>query len=214
VTSQVRADPAGGAVRLLRAGSCTVAAVTLALVAHSVAGGERPAALALLAGTVVLGCAAMLATGRRLGRVATASGLVLTQLGLHTWFSLAGGHGCDVGGLVLTHHHAQVVDCAAAGHGGGQLAAAAPGPGPWWWAMPVAHLLAVLLTALLLAHGEALLWRLADLAGGRLLRLVRVDPVVDRTRVVTLVWTAPAASTAFLLDPLRGRAPPVPVRAR
>lgn len=192
-------------------------AVSLGLLAHTLGGGARPAALTLVTATVLLGCASTLATGRRLGRLATASGLVLSQLGLHTWFSLSefspsgfspsgfspsGGHGCDVGGLVLSHHHTQVLHCA---HSGTAFA--------WWPAMPVAHLLAVLVTALLLAHGEALLWRLADLAGARLVRLVRSAVVGDHSRVVALVWTAAASSGRLLLEPMRGRGPPVAVRA-
>jgi hypothetical protein len=197
-------------VRVLRAGSFAVAAVTLALVAHSVAGGHRPAALALVVAVVVMACGATWATGRRLGRLATASGLVLAQLGLHTWFSLSGGHGCDLGGLVLSHHHVQGLACA---QGGVDATASAAGPDTGSWLMPAAHLAAVLLTALLLAHGEALLWRLADLAGARALRLANRGVTVSGPSLVLLVSRVPAALTGLLLEPVRGRAPPLAVRA-
>jgi hypothetical protein len=201
-------SPATGGGRALRAAALALAAVSLALAAHTSGGGERPGGLALLAAVVVLGCTATLATGRRIARPTAVVGLLGTQLGLHAWFALTSGHACSVSGLVLGGHHAvpSVAGCppatdATASH------VASGGPAA---VMLTAHLGAVVLTALLLAHGEAALWRLADLVHGPV-RLPGVAPLVTLPRpasVMATVWTALAAPC---LSELRRRGPPAPV---
>ena len=103
MTSRRRGLARRWAVRVLRAGSFALAAVSPGTRrAHrrrrAAAGGPRPA------------------RGRRRGRLrrdpgdrtaarparARRPGWCSPSCGLHTWFSLTGGHGCDVGGLVLT----------------------------------------------------------------------------------------------------------------
>lgn len=146
---------------MLRAALLATAAVSLALAAHAVAGGRVPDLLALAAAVVAVGCAAVLVTGRRVGRAGTTAGLVLGQAALHGWFALTTDHACSVSSA-LGHVHGGAAHClpeatsaVAAGTASGPHQVAAPA------LMLATHLVAVVLTALLLAHGDALLWRLA-----------------------------------------------------
>jgi hypothetical protein len=163
-------DTASGAARALRAAAFSLAAVSLALAVNAVAGDGRPALLTLVAAVVVLGCASLVwvgsELGRRGGRATTLTAVVVAQAALHTWFSLASGQGCDVRGLVLTgHQHLALTACQPGASGS---AGTVPGS-----AMAVAHLSAVLLTALLIAYGEQALRGLGSLSLTQLLRLPR-----------------------------------------
>ncbi|HEX3002942.1 MAG TPA: hypothetical protein VHO27_01925 [Angustibacter sp.] len=153
-------SPTAGGLRLLRAGLLATACVSLALAAHTSAGGHAPGAVALLTAGVAVGCGALLVTGRRLGSASTVVGLVGVQAALHLWFALTSGHDCAVTGA-LTHVHGVAPRCAplagvAPEHAATPAAASAA-------AMLLAHLGAVVLLGLLLAHADALLWRLAGL---------------------------------------------------
>ena len=109
--------------------------------------------------------------------------------------------------MLTGHHHALEAGCPP---GAVDSAPHAVAPGPWALVMPAAHLLAVIGTALLLAHGEALLWRLADLAGHHLVALAHPVPVDVRParRPAAVVVAVPALSSRYLLDPARRRGPP------
>ncbi|GAA4360054.1 hypothetical protein GCM10023145_34510 [Angustibacter luteus] len=187
----------------MRAGAFALAAVSLSLAAHTIAGGPLPAPLALLTAVVGVGCVAVAATGRRIGGLGIGAGLVAMQGLLHVWFSLTGGHGCDVGGIVLSGHHHGAAACAQ----GVSAAATASHPatsssagGMSGLAMPVAHVLAVLLTSALLARGERALWQLATLArtyltsGSLVPARATVDaaPAVRRPAPVDVRVTGPA----------------------
>ena len=189
--------PSAGGLHALRAGLLATACVSLALAAHASAGGRVPDALALLTALVAVGCAALLATRRPLGQVPTVVGLVLVQAALHLWFALTSGQGCAVSGA-LTHTHGLAPQCAP-------LVGAAPepasAPASAGVLMLLAHLGAVVLTGLLLARGDALLWRLACL----LPRPVPSD--------VDLVVPAPARPAA-VVAPTTLRPRPVDTRWR
>jgi hypothetical protein len=156
-------SPASGGLRGLRAALLATSAVSLALAAHAAAGGRVPDLLALATAVVAVTCAAVLVTGRRLGRAGTAACLVVVQTALHGWFALTTGHACSVT-LALAHAHSGTAHClpdAASAVADGTAAATGPLAAPVPALMLAAHLVAVVLTAVLLAHGDALLWRLA-----------------------------------------------------
>ncbi len=160
---------------MLRAGSLATAGVSLSLAAHTAAGGHVPGPLALAVPTVLAGCAAVLVTGRRVGRLTATGGLVLAQAGLHAWFSMTSGHGCALTSAFHGHLHGAAPDCGAVtGSSSAAAASGASSPGPGL-TMLLAHLVAVLLTGLLLAHGEALLWRLVALAPTSLRRVLDLN---------------------------------------
>lgn len=127
--------------------------VALALVAHVLGGGEVPSVILLgPLGAVVL-AAAVLVSGRRIGALGAVALLGAGQLGLHRAFDLVGGMGCGpVAGLAgHSHAAAETVTCTAATagpipHGGGS-------------AMLVLHVVATVVTALLIAGTDrALTW--------------------------------------------------------
>ncbi len=129
-----------------------------------------------------------------------------------------------VGGQAYVH----TVLSATAGHTGGHGSATTPASGsPWEFAshwvadlathapMMAAHCVAALLVGLWLAHGEAALWTVVELAGARVVGLVRVVtplPLPDGPRV-----SAHRQLDHFVPGPLwRGspqaqRGPPLPV---
>ena len=187
-------SPSAGGLRALRAAALATVTVSLALAAHTSAGGRTPGGLALATAVVGVGCAALLVTGRRLGRTATMAGLVVAQALLHAWFSLASGQACAVAGA-FRHLHGAGADCLAAP---AAVAAAHPSSSPSL-VMTLAHLGAVLATGLLLAHGEALLWTLAGAVLARRPGALRpvVVPVTAGSPVgptsAPATWTAPRA---------------------
>ncbi len=197
-------SPATGSARLLRAGTLALAAVSLALAAHTLAGGQRPGVLPLLAAAVTLTCGAVLMTGRRVGAVSTTAALVAAQAGLHAWFSATTGTGCTLSGW-LTGHHAVAVSGSCPPPA---AAAAAPDAAPAAMVMAAAHLAAVAATALLLAHGDALLWRLSALARGVLPRVPRSAALLVPIRLFVDRGSSRAVPTPLALA-VRRRGPPL-----
>ncbi|WP_139209692.1 hypothetical protein [Microlunatus flavus] len=154
--------PTAGRVRLARATLLGGLSLVLASGAHVVGGGTLPGAGVLAVATVLLGLAAAVVTAHRCRFVVLALLLAGQQVLLHALFSVAGGaahvhlaagqhgpgHAAAVHGLDPTALHAL---------GAPAMDMASPG-----WAMVLAHLVATLATAWLLARGEAWLWRAAD----------------------------------------------------
>jgi hypothetical protein len=157
-------SPASGFLRGLRAACLGVVGLLLALVGHLAAGGvaPQPAVLLLLAG--LLGVAGAWLTRVRLSPIRIGMSLAGMQVLLHEVFMLSGAPaGCLMTG-VSTPAAARMgggqpmLGCAVSmAHAGmGQPSAlAAP-------AMVVAHVAATAVMAALLAHGEAVLWFLAE----------------------------------------------------
>jgi len=154
----------------------------LAAAAHTAGGGHLPTApvLGLLAALILLPVTVL--ARRRLGLGSIASALGAGQLALHTAFTSLPGpvDHCTAGIAAHGHHQAQTIpDCAVAG--AGFLALHVPAfPGP---VMVTAHILAVAATALLLVHGETVLWRMLAWLAPRAIEL--------RPSVLPQ-WTAPA----------------------
>jgi hypothetical protein len=176
------ATPARAPLTLPRALTVTGLILGLAAAAHTAAGGHLPPVpvLGLLAALVLLPVTVL--ARRRLSLASIAGALGAGQLALHTAFTFLAGpvDQCTAGIAAHGHHQAQTIpDCAAAGTG--ILALHVPAlPGP---AMVTAHVLAVAATALLLAHGERVLWRMLAWLAPRAIEL-RPSPLPQ--------WTAPA----------------------
>ena len=136
----------------------------LATGAHVLGGGALPGVGVLLVAGMLLGLLAAVLTARRVRLPALLTLLGVQQLALHELFGLAAaaptctptayayaahaGHGGHLGGA-----DPLVPGCAAAASG---MAAMPETPA---WVMTAAHVLAVLVTAWVLARGEAWLWR-------------------------------------------------------
>lgn len=153
-------SPRRGAIRAVRISVLGATSMALATTAHLVGGGSLPPTTVLLVSGLVVGLVAVTATARRCRFGMLVALLAVEQVVLHWLFAgsatMAGCHGDPL----TTGHHGGTVDamgCAAATADGMGLAAAGlAGPAMW-----LAHAAAVLVTAWLLARGEAWLWRMA-----------------------------------------------------
>jgi hypothetical protein len=181
--------------RLVRAGTFSVLALTLAAGAHTAGGGRLPSVPALLALSVLTACLAFGYARFAPRTPVTLAVLGAGQYGLHEGFSLLSTADCTSSG----GHHAVQMACGTTAHHD-------PSAG-----MLVTHVLATALTAVLLARGEQALRALAD-------RLAQVLPILTTTRVpVRPELPRPTERTIRprLVDavvPVR-RGPPAPVPA-
>jgi hypothetical protein len=182
-------------VRVVRLAAFAVAATVLALAAHVLAGGRPPALLPTLAAIVLPGGAALALSRRRRRLVEITVTLGAVQLMLHEVFSAGPADPAGTGSAGIGH----------LGHVGMT-------PNAW---MPVTHAGAVLLTALLLAHGEHVLhllqtwWHAVPAA----CRAVPVAVVVrPRCRPVPVTGgPRPVLISRWACAPVVRRGPPVPV---
>ncbi|MTB72355.1 hypothetical protein GGG17_10310 [Arsenicicoccus sp. MKL-02] len=190
--------PAGGRLRLLRAGTLAVVMLALAALAHLLGAGALPGpgVLAVLLGLVLATC--LTASARRLGAGSIGAILGGGQLALHGAFTVLGTTGADpesLGHVVGSGHHAVLVTHAWPAH------AAAGGHGHLSLTMLLAHVLATVVTAAVLARGERALWLLASWLAPviRLLldrpahwaRPAAISVAVSRLRSAELVLAAP-----------------------
>lgn len=184
-------DPTRGMVRLARAGALTLSTVGLSVGAHVLAGGEAPGIVGLLVVTTPVLLVMLALTHRRLGLPLLAALFGLTQLGLHRAFD-AMTMGSPGVAMPTGHHGAHLTVVAAS-----TTDAVARSAGSSL--MTVAHVAAAALTVLLLARGEAALWRL----------LAWVLPTLPRTTVVPARHRVPASSLPLVVvDPRLARVPP------
>lgn len=149
--------PTTGALRLVRALVLGAVAMTLGAGAHTIGGGALPGLPVLMLLSIPVGLLTVAVTARRVSRPALVGVLGLVQAGLHV----------ALGQMAPMGHCAPVA--AASGHAGhqpGSLAGACTGvaesaamPMSLSGSMVLAHVVATLLTALILSRGEALLWR-------------------------------------------------------
>jgi hypothetical protein len=187
------ATSAPAPLTLPRALTVTGLILGLAAAAHTAGGGHLPPApvLGLLAVLVLLPVTVL--ARRRLSLASVAAALGAGQLALHTAFTSLPGPVDHCNPAVITahgHHQAQTIpDCATAGTG--LLAMHIPAlPGP---VMVAAHILAVAATALLLAHGETVLWRMLAWLAPRAIEL--------RPSLLPQ-WTVPAPLRSSCVPPL------------
>lgn len=143
-------SPSWGALRFVRAGAWATAAMGLSTGAHLVGGGAPPSPGAAALIVTALLWSGLILTQWRLGRTALAVSLGLSQVLLHSVLTVSEG----------------VTDCAPVGdHHNIALACAGGSPMPHETpvAMFLAHVVAALLLALVLARGEDAVWFLAGL---------------------------------------------------
>lgn len=189
-------NPVSGAVRSLRAALLGAVCVTLALTGHLLGGGRPPSLWALLLLSVPMGAVALGVTARRPRLPAIGLTVAASQVLLHEAFMWsAAGAGCVVNGG--QHAHLGHVAAGPLLHCGAMPAMSTSGTVGHFapTAMLLAHAVAGLVTTVVLAYGETLLWR----AWERVLRLpqvvvgplaaprpttVAVQPSVRRVRLV------------------------------
>jgi hypothetical protein len=152
--------PATGSLRVFRAAMLGSVAFALALSAHVVAGEKAPSMAVCLVLAMVCGGVCVGVTARRLGLVAMATTLGLLQLGLHYSFMWLTSSGCVAGSptgmapMRMLGGPAQILACAPMA--AGTMAHVPTG------LMLGAHAVATMATALVLAHGERVLWLLVS----------------------------------------------------
>ena len=199
-------EPGQGVGRLTRGTAFALAAESLALAAHLAAGGRSPSVAGLLAIGVLLVLASVGAAGRQRGAVAIVVGLGATQWVLHHAFSVlaVAGSGtalASASGSAGSHHLAHALPPAAGVLPAAGMADMHAGPG-----MLSFHLVASALTALLLARGEAVLWRLVGCLCPRL-PLAAASPAVAVQLPVAVQSGAPVR-LRLLTGGLGRRGPP------
>lgn len=212
-----RREVARGALRGARAAVLATAALALAATAHVVGGGTLPSLPVLALVVVPLAWGAVALTSRPLGRVALAVGLGAAQVLLHEALMVLSGPSCAPGAAAV----ASPVSGMAGMHGGPvgpatictahAMHATATSAAA---AMLVAHAVATLLTALVLAHGEGVLVALLTVVSAPLRRVnarttaARVPDV--RATLHPPTWPDVVELASAVLDAAGGRrGPPV-----
>lgn len=146
--------PVAGWRRAARAAGLGGASLGLGVTAHAAGGGVLPHAPGLVVLTVPVLLAAVLLTGRRLRLPAIVAVLGLEQWGLHQALGLLSpsvGSDCAVVGPA---HHVGAMVCAGPAAAPDPMSHAGSG-----WLMLLTHAVATLVVAVVLARGEAALWR-------------------------------------------------------
>ncbi|WP_286961444.1 MULTISPECIES: hypothetical protein [Arsenicicoccus] len=197
--------PDGGRLRLLRAGTLAVVMISLAALAHVLGGGALPGGgvLTVLLGLVLVTC--LIASGRRLGAPSIGAILGGGQLALHEAFALLGTTGADaasLGHVVGSGHHAVLVTHAGQAGSGHHLSLS----------MVLAHVLATVVTAAVLARGERALWLLAGWLAPVIRLLLERPAHWPRPAAITVAVPRLRSAELVLAAPRRG--PPLVVCAR
>lgn len=143
-------------LRLPRAGAVALTVLTLAAGAHVAAGGQLPALPILTAVAAVVGLSAVILAGRKMTAPLLAGYLGTSQLVLHLAFSRLANPGTS--GPAVQPHHGFTTPTWGPAETPAPYEHLAADAGS---TMTLLHLAATLLTAILLARGEAALWALA-----------------------------------------------------
>ena len=146
-----------GGVRLARAATFASVAVALSATAHVTGGGGPPGVGVLVLGLGAVLAVAVLVTGHRIGRLTMLGLLAGSQVALHTMFGALGSAPAGSPCLSGDHHAAHAAACEPGAMAGHTAAGGTP--------MLLAHALATVALALLLARGEQILWTLAAALG-------------------------------------------------
>lgn len=168
-------------LRLLRAAAASTIATVVAAASHTIAGGAAPHPLLVLAVASLLVPVAAALIGIRASRVRVALTVAVGQAAFHLAFQLLGSP-TGVRAVAGHQHH---LDLASLGP---ITRTAAPDA-----LMIGGHLVAAVLTTLVLWHGEAVVRTVADWVRARLLRVAAIHrPAHPR----------PASLISFVLPPL------------
>lgn len=203
--------PTRGATRVARATAFGMATLALASGAHVSAGGALPSMVVLAALVLPLMLAAMILTSRRCGSVLLVGSLAAAQILLHETLMAVTSHvpGEMFPAELGAHHGAQAlvsdqVSTHSASALGGVVVSGADG---WPVAMKAMHVVATVITALLLARGEKALWQMVVRFLPKLLRIPRLYSCGHR-QALGLV-SAPAFQPSLVSSGLGLRGPPV-----
>ncbi|MFB9377087.1 hypothetical protein ACFFKU_02230 [Kineococcus gynurae] len=210
--------PTTGPLRTLRSAVVAVVVVALASAAHLGGGGALPEAFPALALLVLVGSVAHLLTRWRMSVPLLLAVLGVGQVSLHQVLmaldpavarSAAVAAAADLPTGALAHGHAlgAVVLPGAP--------AVVPGVGAGLDPMLLGHVLATVLTAVVLARGEAALWRLLAWLAPLVVALVPVTPAVTPRvrRAAAGAWHRRPRLDALLTRTLTHRGPPVALGA-
>ena len=190
--------------RAARGWSVAVFATVTAAVSHGLAGGTFPGAFGIVASVVLAGAASSLLTARKQSPLRLAIAVGLTQVMYHAVFSGMGDPTAPVAAQGLGHEHGVVSlpeIMNVHGHSG---------------SMWVAHIIAGVLTLIVLMNAESALWGFTStiaLALSRLLSLGR--PLAPQTAPAAVVAASPARVSRLLvvLSSMRYRGPPLAPQA-
>ena len=154
--------PTRGATRLARAAAFGVSTLVLTIGAHVAAGGRLPSAGVLVALALPLTVAAMFLTGRRCGPAVLLGSLATAQVLLHGSFMALTAHApVDLSSAGLGAQHGAHALLQMPAHAASAMGDAA-GAGGRSVTMQVAHVVATVITALVLARGEQALWQMVS----------------------------------------------------
>ncbi|MGM7671205.1 hypothetical protein [Microbacterium sp. A93] len=230
-----RPAPVRGTSRLLRGWAAAFVATLLAAGSHTVANlvesgashaahDAGPAPILWILTLALAGPVCTALAGRRLSWWRLSAGVAASQLLFHWLYSatavpaaaptltgLHGGHGAHAG------HAESMIAVAAVGAGAGTAAGTETGVGAALHAdspvMVAAHLVAAVVTVVVLRRGEVLAGRVAELAVGLILhspgaRLAQWIPAVPVRRISAAHLTVVHPTGDVLLPSLRLRGPP------
>lgn len=186
-------------LRLVRAAAVSTVATVIAAVSHTLGGGAAPRPLLILAVATVLTPLSALLVGTRRSRGRVAVAVLGSQAAFHLVFQMLGSPTGGSVGAGHTHH----LDLAALGP-----AAPAASPG---MLMLIAHIVAALLTTLLVWHGEAVVRLVARWVVALLRGTDAVVPTEHRRPSPPHATTVPSLDAAVTAAVSR-RGPPVLVR--
>jgi hypothetical protein len=197
--------------RALRGSVAAVVATLVAATAHTLAGGGAPPWWMLLSLALLTSPVAVWLIGRRPTIRGTAAAVVAAQLALHVAFAAVGA------GDPASASPTDAAPGHSAGHSGSSAAAAALGRSlaaaghlHLDAGMILAHIVAALVTVLLLTHGERLV---RAIAGGIRRVLSRARPVLPPPAVPVPRFDGPlAVVAAVFLSALSRRGPPALAR--
>jgi hypothetical protein len=203
-----------GALRLGRSAALGASCLLLSLAAHVLAGGPAPPLLAVLVLAVPVACVCVVVTGRQAGLPRIAAVLGMTQIGLHQVFMALAQPGC---------HGSESLARPMAGHAVAAMPSGCPMPMPAAGesaalhfspqaGMVAGHVLAAVATALVLWHGERLLWALLAWLGWTNLLIARPG-VAPHTRLLGAPAVPRGAGSAAVPGGVGRRGPPVAVPA-
>jgi len=193
--------PMRGVTRLVRIAVLGGLSLLLGTSAHLAGGGPLPATGVLVVTALLLGLTAVTLTARRCRFRLLVAALTASQVLLHLIFNAATNPHASCTTLMTGMGHVLSPPIGACDPGSAMSSMTAPG-----WSMCVAHLVAPLLTAGLLARGEAWLWRVAD----RIVQAAAARPS-DLTRPASArpVDSGPRHAAQKSHSPAAPRGPPV-----
>jgi hypothetical protein len=217
VTASGQQLPTSGLQRAVRVVVLGGSSMLLACAAHVAGGGLLPGIGLIAVLTVLVGMVAIVATARQCRVPGLLAVLGAEQLVLHYLLaaggqsaSAGGGVGC-VPGTVAAAHHVGMADAMVCRSDLVATGATDTLLHATWFSMVGGHVLATVVTAWMLARGEALLWQLAD----QIVRASLPPAALWPAAALRVLAVAPLAPLYLppAWDTASPRGPPAPVFA-